>query len=120
MWELELPILAYPTLADKVCEHPFRDRKSSKSMNPNKAEPPQGSSDDSDKKIPVRRASLMQVAKVMSFGLLMIGKKGSWEKGGYAAQVTPGQVVVGGIVGGIVLVVVLITIVRVVLRLATV
>jgi hypothetical protein len=47
--------------------------------------------------------------------LLMIGKKESWEKGGAAARMTPGQIVAGAVIGGIVVIAVLIGLVQVVL-----
>ena len=34
---------------------------------------------------PARRPGLLQVAKTMFFGVLMIGKKATWEKGGEGA-----------------------------------
>jgi hypothetical protein len=46
----------------------------------------------------------------------MIGKKGTWEKDG--AQVTPGQIIVGGLIGAAVLVGSLLLLVRLVLKLA--
>ena len=73
-----------------------------------------------EERLPARRPGLLQVAKTMFFGVLMIGKKGTWEKGGEGAQMTPGQIVVGAIIGGIVLIALLITIVRVALRLASI
>jgi hypothetical protein len=68
---------------------------------------------------PARRAGLLQVARTIFFGLLMIGKKETWEKGGDGARMTPGQIVAGAVIGGIVVIAVLVTIVRVVLRLAS-
>lgn len=67
----------------------------------------------------MRRAGLLQVAKTVFFGLLMVGKKETWEKDGDGARMTPGQIVGGAIVGGMVVVAALIAIVRVVLRQAT-
>lgn len=64
---------------------------------------------------PDRKAGLLQVAKTMFSVLLMIGKKESWEKGGDAARMTPGQFVAGAIIGGIVVIAVLIGLVRFVL-----
>ena len=58
---------------------------------------------------------MLQVAKTMFFVLLMIGKKESWEKGGEAARMTPGQIVAGAIIGGIVVIAVLIGLVQIVL-----
>ena len=69
-------------------------------------------------KPPPRRAGVLQVAKTMFFGLLMIGKRSTWEQGGEGARMTPGQIVAGAIIGGIVLIAVLLAIVRVALRLA--
>jgi len=69
--------------------------------------------------LPPRKAGLLQVVKTIFFGLLMIGKKETWEKGGDGARMTPGQIVAGAVIGGIVLIAVLLMIVRVVLRLAS-
>lgn len=65
--------------------------------------------------LPGRKAGLPQIAKTMFFVLLMIGKKETWEKGGDAARMTPGQIVAGAIIGGIVVIAVLIGLVQVVL-----
>ena len=65
--------------------------------------------------LPGHKAGLLQVAKTMFFVLLMVGKKESWEKGGDAARMTPGQIVAGAIIGGIVVIAVLIGLVRIVL-----
>ena len=51
-----------------------------------------------------KRAGFLAVAKIMFFGLLMIGEKSTWEKNGIGAQATFGQIVAGAIIGGIVLV----------------
>jgi hypothetical protein len=67
---------------------------------------------------PVRRAGLMQVVATIFFSFVMIGKKGTWEKDG--AQVTPGQIIVGGLIGAAVLVGSLLLLVRLVLKLAMV
>jgi hypothetical protein len=65
--------------------------------------------------LPGRKASLLQVVKTMFSVLFMIGKKESWEKGGDAARMTPGQIVAGAVIGVIVLIAVLIGLVRIVL-----
>ena len=65
--------------------------------------------------VPEGKATLLQVAKTMLCGLVMIGRKDSWEKGGDAARMTPGQIVGGAIIGGIVVVAALIGLVRFVL-----
>ena len=65
--------------------------------------------------VPEGKATLLQVAKTMLCGLVMIGRKDSWEKGGDAALMTPGQIVGGAIVGGIVVVAALIGLVSIVL-----
>ena len=57
----------------------------------------------------------MQVAKTMFSILLMVGRKGSWEKGGDAARITPGQIVAGAVIGGIVVIAALIGLVKIVL-----
>ena len=51
---------------------------------------------------------MLAVAKIIFFGLLMIGKKATWEKNGIGAQVTPGQIAVGAIIGGVVVVALLV------------
>jgi hypothetical protein len=65
--------------------------------------------------LPSRKAGLLQVAKTMFSALIMIGKKESWEEGGDAARMTPGQVVAGAVIGGIVVIIVLIGLVRIAL-----
>jgi hypothetical protein len=62
----------------------------------------------------LKKAGLRQVASTMFWGLLMIGKKGTWEKDG--ATITLFQAVVGAVITGIVVVVLLISIVWLVLR----
>jgi hypothetical protein len=57
-----------------------------------------------EESLPGRKAGLLQVAKTMFFVLLMIGRKDSWEKGGEAARMTPGQIVAGALIGGIVVI----------------
>ena len=59
------------------------------------------------------------MAKTIFFGLLMIGKKETWESGGDGARMTSGQIVAGAIIGGIVLIAALVAIVRVALKLAS-
>ena len=61
------------------------------------------------------KAGLLQVAKTMFFVLIMIGRKESWEKGGDAARITPGQIVAGAVIGGIVVIAALIGLVKIVL-----
>jgi hypothetical protein len=60
-----------------------------------------------------RGAGLLAVAKIILSGLLMIGKKATWEKNGIGAQLTVGQIVGGAIVGGIVLVALLVLLARI-------
>ena len=55
------------------------------------------------------------MVRTIFFGLLMIGKKETWEDGGDGARMTSWQIVAGAVIGGIVLIAVLLTIVRVVL-----
>ncbi len=57
---------------------------------------------------------MRQVASTMFWGLLMIGKKGTWEKDG--AIISLPQAIVGAVVAGIVVVLLLIGIVSLVLR----
>src|SRR4051812_28349556 len=59
-----------------------------------------------------KRIGLLAVAKIMFFGLLMIGKKATWEKDGIGAQATLGQIVAGALIGGIVLVALLVLLAR--------
>ena len=54
---------------------------------------------------PKKKASLGQVAATIFFGMLMIGRKGTWHRDG--ATVTFAQVVVGAFAGLAVVVVVL-------------
>jgi len=60
-----------------------------------------------------KKAGLLQVASTMFWGLLMIGKKGTWEKDG--ATITLTQAIVGAAIAGVVVVLTLITIVALVL-----
>lgn len=64
------------------------------------------------------RPGFLAVAKTIFFGLLMVGKKGTWETNGVGAQMTPGQIVVGAIVGGIVVIASLVLIVRIAIGIA--
>lgn len=59
---------------------------------------------------PPRKASIGQVALTMFWALLMIGKKGTWERDG--ARVTLGQAVAGGLIMGVLVVLALIGLVR--------
>lgn len=86
-------------------------------MNPDSTDPRRDTPIVSDEQPHARKAGPLHVAKIVFFGLLMIGKKATWDKG--STQVSPGQIVVGAIIGGIVLVVALLTLVRVVIGLAT-
>lgn len=65
-----------------------------------------------------KKAGFPAVAKIMFFGLLMIGKKGTWENDGAGAQVTPAQIVVGAIIGGVIVVASLVLLARMVVRFA--
>ena len=56
---------------------------------------------------------MLAVAKIMFFGLLMIGKKATWEKNGIGTQVTVGQIVAGAIIGGFVVVALLVLLARI-------
>jgi len=58
-------------------------------------------------------AGLLAVARIMFFGLLMIGNKATWEKNGVGAQATRGQIVAGAIIGGIVVVALLVFLARI-------
>ena len=57
-----------------------------------------------------KKASLGQVAATMFWGLIMIGKRGTWERNG--ATITLRQAVVGAIVAGCIVVFVLVLLVR--------
>jgi hypothetical protein len=59
---------------------------------------------------PPRKAGLGQVASTIFFGVLMIGRKDTWQKDG--ATVTFAQVVVGAFVGLAVLILLLVALVR--------
>ena len=61
---------------------------------------------------------MWRVAKIMFSGLLMIGKKETWEGSGDGARMTSGQLVAGVVVAGIVVIAVLLAVVRVVLTLS--
>jgi hypothetical protein len=61
---------------------------------------------------------LLAVARIIFSGLLMIGKKATWEKDGIGAQATRAQIVAGAIVGGIVLVALLVLLARLAVGLA--
>lgn len=61
-----------------------------------------------------RKASWRQVASTMFWALLMIGKKGTWERDG--ATITLGQAVVGAVIAGIVVVTILVGLVMFALR----
>ena len=62
------------------------------------------------------RTSLRQVAATMFWGLLMIGRKGTWERDG--AIVSMKQVVIGAIIAGVLVVVTLIALAQLVIRMA--
>lgn len=74
---------------------------------------------DVDREALPRRPGFLQVAKTIFFGLLMIGKRSTWERGGAGAGMTSGQIVAGAIVGGIAVIAALLVLVRIVLRLAS-
>jgi hypothetical protein len=71
---------------------------------------------DNDTDVPqrARKAGWSQVAATMFWGLFMIGKKGTWERGG--ATVTLAQVIVGGVITFVVVVCLLALIVWFALR----
>ena len=56
---------------------------------------------------------MLALARILFFGLLMIGKKATWEKNGIGAQVSLGQIVAGAIIGVIVLVALLVLLTRI-------
>ena len=72
-------------------------------MEPDKVAPPGG------------KATIVQIAKIMFSGLIMIGRKDSWAEGGDAARMTPGQIVAGAVIGIIVVIAALIGLVKIVL-----
>jgi hypothetical protein len=55
----------------------------------------------------VTRAGIAQVAATLFWGMVMIGRRGTWEKDG--ATVTMGQMIVGAVIAGIVVVSLLVT-----------
>lgn len=59
------------------------------------------------------RVGWFAVAKLIFSGMVMIGKKETWEADGVGAQMTPRQIVVGAVAGGLVLAVVLFLLVRI-------
>lgn len=63
---------------------------------------------------PRKRAGLGQVAATIFFGLLMVGRKDTWQKEG--ATVSFGQVVVGSFVGLAVVIVILVALVLFAMR----
>jgi hypothetical protein len=67
----------------------------------------------------VKKAGLLQVAKIILSGLFMVGRNKTWQNEGDGARATPAQIVVGALIGGIVLIVALLLLVRVVIGLAT-
>ena len=78
-----------------------------------------GSEHDAEPGSRPKGPGLLAVAKIVFFGLLMIGKQSTWEKDGIGAQATHGQIVAGAIIGGIVLVALLALLARVAVGLAT-
>jgi hypothetical protein len=56
------------------------------------------------------------VAKTIFFGVLMIGRKATWEKGGDGARMTPAQIITGAFIGGLVVIGLLFAIVRLAIR----
>lgn len=58
---------------------------------------------------PKKKASIGQVAKTIFFGLVMIGRKDTWQK--ESATVSFGQVVVGSFVGLAVVIAILVALV---------
>ena len=78
-------------------------------------DPSQTSSAAPDEALPAR-ASVRQVAATMFWGLLMIGRKGTWERNG--AVVSLKQVVIGAIIAGVLVVATLIALAQLVIRLA--
>lgn len=63
---------------------------------------------------PRKRAGLGQVAATIFFGLLMVGRKDTWQKEG--ATVSFGQVVVGSFVGLAVVIAILVALVLLAMR----
>jgi hypothetical protein len=63
-----------------------------------------------DKPPVARKAGTRQVMATMFWGLLMIGRKGTWERNG--ATVTPMQVIVGAAVTAMVVIGLLLLLVR--------
>ncbi len=60
--------------------------------------------------VPPKKAGLLQVGATIFWAMLMIGRKGTWEKNG--AVVSMPQMVVGALAGGVVVVLILLALVR--------
>ncbi len=86
-------------------------------MNSSPPDPQHNTQSQTSAASPSGKASLWQVVKIILSGMIMIGKKGVWEKG--AAQITPGQIVIGAIIGGMMLIGALLLLVRLVISLAS-
>lgn len=56
------------------------------------------------------KASMVQVAATMFWGLCMIGKRGTWERNG--ATITLRQAIIGAVIAGCVVVAILVLLVR--------
>ena len=63
---------------------------------------------------PAKKATFVQVAATMFWGMCMIGRKGTWERDG--VKITLGQAVVGAVIAGCILVTVLLMLVRFAVR----
>lgn len=59
---------------------------------------------------PPAKASMVQVAATMFWGLCMIGKRGTWERNG--ATITLRQAIIGAVIAGCVVVAILVLLVR--------
>lgn len=68
---------------------------------------------------PKKRVGPFAVARILLAGLFMIGRKGTWEKDGPGAQLTPAQIVIGALTGTALLVLLLVLLASTVIRLAT-
>lgn len=68
--------------------------------------------DDASNKPAAKKASLSQVAATMFWGMVMIGKRGTWERNG--ATITLKQAVIGALIAGCVVVFLLVMLVRMV------
>jgi hypothetical protein len=88
-------------------------------VNLKQTESQRNSQAETDKTPRTQRTGFLQVVWIIVSGLLMVGKKQTWEEGGSGYLITPMQIVASAIIGGIVLVATLFVIARIAIELAT-